>query len=40
LYLKEANTRENPELLIQKIEVADIDPSANAATLLACASLQ
>ena len=40
LYLKGANNRENPELLIQKIEVADIDPSANAATLLACASLQ
>jgi len=40
LYLKGANNRENPELLIQKIEVADIDPSANAATLLACAGLQ
>lgn len=40
LYLKGANNRENPELLIQKIEVADIDPSANAATLLACADLQ
>ena len=40
LYLKGANNRENPESLIQKIEVADIDPSANAATLLACAGLQ
>jgi tRNA 2-selenouridine synthase len=40
LYLKGANNRENPELLIQKIEVADIDPSANAATLLASAGLQ
>jgi tRNA 2-selenouridine synthase len=40
LYLKGANNRENPELLIQKIEVADIDLSANAATLLACAGLQ
>ena len=40
LYLKGANNRENPESLIQKIEVADIDPSANAATLLASAGLQ
>ena len=40
LYLKGANNRENPELLIQKIEVADIDPSANAATLLTIAGLQ
>jgi tRNA 2-selenouridine synthase len=39
LYLKGANNRENPESLIQKIEVPDIDPSANAATLLASASL-
>jgi tRNA 2-selenouridine synthase len=40
LYLKGANNRENPESLIQKIEVPDIDPSANAATLLASAGLQ
>jgi tRNA 2-selenouridine synthase len=39
LYLKGANNRENPESLIQKIKVPDIDPSANAATLLASASL-
>jgi len=38
LYLKGANNRENPELLIQKIEVPNVDPSANAATLLASVS--
>lgn len=35
LYLKGAYNRENPESLIQKIEVADIDPEANAAALIA-----
>jgi tRNA 2-selenouridine synthase len=35
LYLKGANNRENPASLIQKIEVADIDPHANATILLA-----
>jgi tRNA 2-selenouridine synthase len=40
LYLKGAYNRENPELLIHKIEVPTVDPSANASTLLAIAGLQ
>ena len=39
LYLKGAYNRENAETLIQKIEVPSVDPSANAATLLASAGL-
>jgi tRNA 2-selenouridine synthase len=40
LYVKGAYNRENPELLIHKIELPSVDPSANAATLLASAGLQ
>jgi tRNA 2-selenouridine synthase len=39
LYLKGAYNRENPESLIQKIELPSVDPSTNAATLLASAGL-
>ena len=39
LYLKGAYNRENAETLIHKIEVATVDPSLNAATLLASAGL-
>jgi tRNA 2-selenouridine synthase len=39
LYLKGAYNRDNPELLIQKIELPSVDPSANAATLLARSGL-
>jgi tRNA 2-selenouridine synthase len=39
LYLKGAYNRENAETLIHKIEVATVDPSVNAATLLASAGL-
>ena len=40
LYVKGAYNRENPESLIQKIQVPTVDPSANAVTLLASAGLQ
>jgi tRNA 2-selenouridine synthase len=40
LYLKGAYNRENPESLIHKIEVPNVDPLANASTLLAIAGLQ
>ena len=40
LYLKGAYNRENAETLIHKIEVPAVDPSENAATLLARAGLQ
>jgi tRNA 2-selenouridine synthase len=39
LYVKGAYNRENPESLIQKIELPSVDPSANAATILASAGL-
>jgi hypothetical protein len=39
LYVKGAYNRENPESLIQKIELPSVDPSANAVTLLASAGL-
>jgi tRNA 2-selenouridine synthase len=39
LYLKGAYNRENPESLIQKIELPSVDPSANASTLLASTGL-
>jgi tRNA 2-selenouridine synthase len=39
LYVKGAYNRENPESLIQKIELPSVDPSANAATLLARSGL-
>ena len=40
LYLKGAYNRENPESLIHKIEVPNVDPLANASNLLAIAGLQ
>jgi tRNA 2-selenouridine synthase len=40
LYLKGAYNRENAETLIHKIEVATVDPSLNAAALLASSGLQ
>jgi tRNA 2-selenouridine synthase len=39
LYVKGAYNRENPESLIQKIELPSVDPSANASTLLSGAGL-
>jgi tRNA 2-selenouridine synthase len=39
LYVNGAYNRDNPESLIQKIELLSVDPSANAATLLASTGL-
>jgi tRNA 2-selenouridine synthase len=39
LYLKGAHNRDNPESVLQKIQVSTIDPAANAVRLIAEASL-